>query len=540
MLTKNKEQFTEELQFYRRRGVPIVAIEGSLDQQSTLEVLTGEVATAETCVFDWNWAKGLRVSACAHDDGCQHKVQASNMMRKAQGGDEEEFFLNAISALEACEIIIKESRKLDVPVMFIFRQADRLITQYNDSIWALVQLINDMRDPLKRNRGTLYLVGQSFQLPRELKENVLSINEPLPNEEERKVVIDKSIEAYKEMAERESDITPKKYGKKEIYTISEAIKGGSLFSSEQALSLSIEREGLNLDKIRDKKIQLINSINGLRVSKPTGKGFDALGGFSNLKSYCKRMMDNKLQSSVVVKLDELEKMIGGATGGAGDSSGVAQAFLGTLLTFIEETKSLGMMYTGVYGCGKSAFTRSLAEEMDAIGIEMNLNSMKGSLVGESEANLNTALSTCANIAGDVPILFVATCNRPDFLPPEFKRRFNLGTFFFCFPTAEERTIIWKIYLARYDLKDKVDFDDTRWTGADIENCCRQAYLMGASLSEAKEYITPIARTANTEINQLMAQAHDRFLSTSQPGMFNKDTWEADDKPSGKRGRDMRL
>ncbi len=48
------------------------------------------------------------------------------------------------------------------------------------------------------------------------------------------------------------------------------------------------------------------------------------------------------------------------------------------------------------------------------------------------------------------MLFIATSNSIASLPPELRRRFTLGTFFFDLPTAEERETIWRIYLKKYD------------------------------------------------------------------------------------------
>ena len=50
-----------------------------------------------------------------------------------------------------------------------------------------------------------------------------------------------------------------------------------------------------------------------------------------------------------------EKVISGS--GGGDTSGISQNFLGTLLSEMQDTNALGMLLTGVYGCAKSEFAK---------------------------------------------------------------------------------------------------------------------------------------------------------------------------------------
>ena len=146
-------------------------------------------------------------------------------------------------------------------------------------------------------------------------------------------------------------------------------------------------------------------------------------------------------------------------------------------------------------------------------------------MGNSEANLRRAMNTIRSIGGeDGGIVYLATCNRISQLPPEFKRRFNLGTFFFYFPDEQERQAIWAIYRKKYGIpeEDLISVTtDKSWTGAEIESCCRLAYLMGCSLEEAATRIVPVATTAREEINALVDEATGRFLSCSHSGVFQR-------------------
>jgi hypothetical protein len=58
------------------------------------------------------------------------------------------------------------------------------------------------------------------------------------------------------------------------------------------------------------------------------------------------------------------------------------------------------------------------------------------------------------VVGGRDVLFLATANRLDTLPPELQRRFNLGIWYFDVPTKDERAAIWKIQAKRYGAECK--------------------------------------------------------------------------------------
>ncbi len=93
-----------------------------------------------------------------------------------------------------------------------------------------------------------------------------------------------------------------------------------------------------------------------------------------------------------------------------------------------------------------------------------------------------------------------------------------GTFFFDLPTKEERSAIWKIYIAKYGVSGARP-EDEGWTGAEIKECCRKAYRLRISLQEPAQYIVPVSRSAAEQIKALRQQASGKFLSASQPGVY---------------------
>jgi SpoVK/Ycf46/Vps4 family AAA+-type ATPase len=139
------------------------------------------------------------------------------------------------------------------------------------------------------------------------------------------------------------------------------------------------------------------------------------------------------------------------------------------------------------------------------------------MVGASGERLRAALKVVDAVT-DGRSLWIATCNSIGTLPPELRRRFTLGTFFFDLPSPEERRAIWKIYMGKYGLSGELP-DDDGWTGAEIKECCRKAYRLKLTLKESAEYIVPVARSAADQIKALRQQASGRFISASHPGVY---------------------
>jgi hypothetical protein len=128
------------------------------------------------------------------------------------------------------------------------------------------------------------------------------------------------------------------------------------------------------------------------------------------------------------------------------------------------------------------------------------------------------------------MLFIATCNSIASLPPELRRRFTLGTFFFDLPTAEERETIWGIYLKKYGVSGELP-NDEGWTGAEIKECCRKAHRLGITLAQAARYIVPVSRSAAEPIKALRQMASGKFISASTPGVYQ---YQEDPPPPRRR------
>lgn len=361
----------------------------------------------------------------------------------------------------------------------------------------------NLRDLYKTTGRTIVMfatVGTKFEA--DLKDDVVVLRHDLPTQEWLK---NKAVSLCE-------DAGVSKPSNEVLEKAVDATIGLTEFSAEQVLAMSISKKGYDLEDLWARKRSAIEQTNGLTVWKG-GESFADVGGNDNIKEFFGKLVTGKRRPRCIVFIDEIEK----AMAGQGDTSGTNQEMLGKMLSWMQDTSASGVIFVGVAGSGKSAISKAVGNEANVPTIAFDLSAMKGSLVGESGARLRSALATVDAI-GQGSVLVIATCNKIDNLPPELRRRFTLGTFFFDLPTEDERKAIWNVYLKKYNLSGKLP-NDASWTGAEIKQCCDVADRLGISLVDASEYVVPVARSASEQIENLRKQANGRFLSASYKGVY---------------------
>lgn len=374
---------------------------------------------------------------------------------------------------------------------------------------AVAQGLWNLRDAFKADQRTLVLLAPQITLPVELQQDVLVLDEELPDPAELAGIVAETHEAAgvkaptEEQAERAVD----------------ALRGLAAFPAEQATAMSLGKNGLDLEQLWTRKRATIEATRGLGVDRERVT-FDEIGGMEAVKEFGKRILAGGCRPRVVVRIDEIEKMLAGAGGsGPGDSSGVSQDALGVILREMEDQGWTGLIAVGPPGSGKSILSKALGGEGGIPTITLDLGAAKGSLVGESEQTIRTAMKVIKAIAGD-GAFFVATCNKLDSLPPELRRRFRLGIWYFDLPTAEERESIWSVCLAKYRLPaGAARPSDDGWTGAEIRNCCDLAWRLGITPREAGTFVVPVAVSDQESVERLRRMANGKFLSASEAGVY---------------------
>jgi len=365
----------------------------------------------------------------------------------------------------------------------------------------------------KQNRTIVVVLSPVVQIPIELEKMFVVMEHELPSRKELE-------EIARGIATEDGELPDEA----ELETILDAAAGLTRMEAENAFSLSLVRaERITADAVWELKTQTLKK-SGLLSLYRGDSDFSSLGGLASLKAFCKRAMLHPQRGNSL-------------------------------------KRARGVLLLSPPGCGKSQFCKALGKEVGRPVINLDVGSLMGSLVGQSEERTRQALrvidamAPCVAMIDEVEKAFagmngsgdsgvasrmfgtflswlndhqsdvfvVCTANDVSRLPPEFSRseRFD-GVFFLDLPNREEKDIIWAIYRGLYDIDaSQRSPDDTDWTGAEIKSCCRLSALLDLPLKQAAQNVVPVAVTARESIDRLRAWASGRCLSASQSGVYQQ-------------------
>jgi hypothetical protein len=244
---------------------------------------------------------------------------------------------------------------------------------------------------------------------------------------------------------------------------------------------------------------------------------DNLDDLDNAVDFLQRYTAGPESPNIVLRFDEMEKAFAGS---GTDLSGDATKLTGSILTWFQDKRINGIIFLGVPGCGKSELLYAWAKSAGKPVVNVDLPGMQGSLLGQSMANLQAAEKTIDAMGGG-RVLAIATVNDVSTLPAPLLRRFNLGTFFFDIPRTETaRTKILNIHRKKYKInaKDKAP-DMNLWTGSDIENCCKRAYMLNESLTDSAKNVVKVMLARREEMDLLRRGADHKYISASTAGVY---------------------
>lgn len=471
--------FIDQFRAARRASTPIIGI-STPDPASTIKLIQGCFLKEPPALLQWDIVRG---------------VSAINEAGKALI---DQLGLEPSTTTNPVDFLGRAKDELPAKTILFMHNAHRVLAEQGVS-----QAIWNVRDAFKADKRTVVLLSPGLKLPVELQQDVVLIDEPLPTNEQIGEIVREAFKSGGLEAPDESTVT------KAV----DALCGLAAFPAEQAACMSISPEGLNLEDLWERKRKIIEGTPGLSVWRG-GETFEAIGGCENAKSFMTQILAGVDPPRAIVFMDEIEKQL---AGNGTDTSGVTTELVGQLLTFMQDKEATGVILIGPPGAAKSAIAKATGNSGGIPTIQFDVGASKGSLVGESGANMRQALKVIESVSQG-RALFIATCNSIGVLPPELRRRFRFGTFFFDLPTQTEREQIWKIYCKKSGIGGECP-EDEGWTGAEIRQCVDIARRLKCKLIEAAAYIVPVARSAAEQIERLRVQASGKFISASAPGVY---------------------
>ena len=395
----------------------------------------------------------------------------------------------------------------------------------NNSV-ALARL-KYLLDQLNFYKGECAVILQSADvyLPNEIEPLVTLLELPLPDQKKIQVVL-KQENIANELTDR----------------LTTALSGLNELDIQQLLNLlknkygelTVENEKVILAEIQQQKEQIIAKSGVLEMVK-VNEEIEDIGGLEKLKAWLQ-------DQSYIVKNLQAAKEFG------------VKAPKGTLIA-------------GMPGCGKSLTAKAAAALFQQPLLRLDIGSLLGKYVSESETNMRKALvmaesiSPCVlwvdelekafvgmsgNNASEVssrllgyfltwlqektaPVFIIATANDITALPPELLRKGRFDEIFYVgFPTKKERKKIIEIHLTKAK-QDASQFDIEElakecrdYAGADIENAIFDAVkkafidndkiLTQDLLLEAIRKTTPLRKTLKDKVSEYEKKFDELYLS----------------------------
>lgn len=394
----------------------------------------------------------------------------------------------------------------------------------NNSV-ALARL-KYLLDQLNFYKGECAVILQSADvyLPNEIEPLVTLLELPLPDQNQIQAVL-KQENIANELTDR----------------LTTALSGLNELDIQQLLNLlknkygelTVENEKVILAEIQQQKEQIIAKSGVLEMVK-VSEEIEDIGGLEKLKAWLQ-------DQSYIVKNLQAAKEFG------------VKAPKGTLIA-------------GMPGCGKSLTAKAAAALFQQPLLRLDIGSLLGKYVGESETNMRKALAMAESISPCVlwvdelekafvgmtgnnasevssrllgyfltwlqeknaPVFIISTANDITALPPELLRKGRFDEIFYVgFPTKKERKKIIEIHLVKAK-QDASQFDIEElakecrdYAGADIENAIfeavKKAFIQQGKLTQdllldAIRNTTPLRKTLKDKVGEYEKKFDELYLS----------------------------
>ena len=367
------------------------------------------------------------------------------------------------------------------------------------------------RQIFKSSQRQMILIGPDFQLPPEVSSDAISLEDPLPTDEQISTLVAKLYDHVEiEMIDGE------------LQQCVGFCRGLTEFQAEQNMYMSMTKAGMDFTELSNRRAATIGNIRGLELYSPRYT-FDDLGGLTAIKDYFQMLFTGKTHFDLVVWLDEIEKS---SLSHTGDSSGTNADQLGQVLSFMADEDVFGIALAGHPGGGKSFICKAIAGEFNVQVLRLDLGAVQDKYVGSSQQYLRTVLRTIKHL-GHKP-LFISTANELGMLDDALMSRFS-DVFFFDLPDVRERTTSWEINCKKYEVdlpgavhhKTRFSWDEG-WTHRNIAKCCEKAAHFDVSVEEvATTWMVSEDVRNQQKIARRQADADGKYLSATYPGTYRR-------------------
>jgi len=423
----------------------------------------------------------------------------------------------------------------------------------------MIRLFKDMCEKLRKTDRRVILLSAYFDIPKEIKHELVLMDLSLPDKEELREPYEKGKIAIESAVKRSengikmSDLNLPET-ESEVDALLEAARGMTLLEAENAYSIAFKKsKNCSIDPriVMEIKAQTVKK-SGILELYPTVEGFNMVGGYEKL-----------------IKWLQISKK-----------------------AFSKEAREYGLpvpkgvLLLGVQGCGKSLISKAVAMEWGFPLLRLDAGKLFGGVIGETESNtrevikLAEAVSPCvlfideidkglATPSGQVlsggevtrhvigtfctwlqektePVFIIATANSFETMPPELLRKGRWDELWFMdLPSPGERKNIAKVIISKYK-RDPKKFDlnlitskTNGFSGAEIENSFIEA--MKITFSEngrqitSQDYLnaisktTPISRTMEDEIKKLRDWAKGRARWASDEIISSATSFDTDNE-----------
>ncbi|MBD2510048.1 AAA family ATPase [Nostoc muscorum FACHB-395] len=500
--------------------IPIAAVDVlSPDEATIIQWLTTEASSKlSSPVFFWNLGvSSLEQCLIASDGGLVFKP-VSEYKRPPQA-DPLLFVFDYIANFTGNGVFI-----LGDIHPFIAKNSPQLS-------WEILSKVKNLYHRLKPTDKRIVLLGQNIQLHESLVRLIPYCEVPLPSIDQILEHITSYLHDLQQSA-REQELTfTVTLENAEFETLSRAALGLTLEEISDFLRLTVKENLTNhgvivdadfIPKAVEYKTRLLSQM-GIELGKPASIPF---GGLDLLREWLTRRRRLFTQEARSLSLPQPK----------------------------------GVLLAGPPGTGKSHCAKNIASILNLPLLQLDIASLLGSLVGESEGNVKRALKTASAIApcvlfidevekalsgqGDTSgvsqrilgtlltfmsectagVFIVATCNDPSALPSEFKRKGRFDEAFFVdLPTEPERVQILGIHLERFGIQVQLEYleaiaaNTAKFSGAELETLASEAALLAfdegrpqqvtlADLEACRQTITPLAIQDAAAVERMQAWA----------------------------------